>query len=123
MSIENIDRDKKIDSDKKNDNYDIWNELIECVKIFETLNENEAKEYIQNNLLDDIDDIKEEFKKAFKDVPNDSKLKFETLNLLGRLGIYITKDEEEEDEEDYEDIDEIKWNDRLSPIDDIKELP
>lgn len=70
----------------------VWDEFIECVRILEKLNIDEVKDYLYTNCNDDIEMIKEEFEKAFKDVPNNSILKFETLRLLANIGIIIEKE-------------------------------
>jgi len=96
----NISNDVIVDTYSGSNNEDpnkfIWDEFIECVKVLEPLDTQDVKDYLNTHLHDDVEMIKEEFKNAFKDVPDDSKLKFETLNLLARIGIYIEKEKEKE---------------------------
>jgi len=70
----------------------VWDEFIECVKILEKLDKDDVKDYLYTYCNDDIEMIKEEFEKAFKDVPDNSILKFETLRLLANIGIIIEKE-------------------------------
>ena len=70
----------------------VWDEFIECVRILEHLDSDDVKDYIKIHCNDDIEMIIEEYHKAFKDVPNDSILRFETLRLLAIMGIEINKE-------------------------------
>ena len=85
---------------EKNDKDFVWDEFIECVRILEHLDSDDVKDYLKTHCNDDIEMIKDEFKKAFKDVPEDSILRFETLRLLAIMGIIIEKEDKEDKEDD-----------------------
>jgi hypothetical protein len=67
----------------------LWDELIDIVEIIENTDYKKAGAYINIFCEEEKKEIIELFKKEFHSIPNTDRLKFETLNLLGRLGITI----------------------------------
>lgn len=84
--------DFESDDEKKEETKEektIWDDLVELVKKLETLDADNVKKYIDNEMLDEKADLIEAFEKDFSDIDNTDKLKLEVLALLGKLGITI----------------------------------
>jgi hypothetical protein len=72
--------------DKRNEFFD---KLNDCIMSLEDTDYRTVKQYIDLYCAEEKDDIIMQFKKEFRNVPDDNPLKIETLEFLGRLGIIV----------------------------------
>ena len=82
------------EGDCKSDDYEIpeiWRELNEMRDQLRGFDIEIVRNYIDTELKDDVEKIREEFHKQFDDVDNDDDLKTEVMILLGEIGIQINK--------------------------------
>jgi len=70
---------------------EIWRELNEMRDQLRGFDIEIVRNYIDTELKDDVEKIREEFHKQFDDVDNDDDLKTEVMILLGEIGIQINK--------------------------------
>jgi len=70
---------------------EIWRELNEMRDQLRGFDIEIVRNYIDVELKDDVEKIREEFHKQFDDVDNDDDLKTEVMILLGEIGIQINK--------------------------------
>ena len=73
---------------------EIWRELNDMRDQLRGFDIEIVKKYIDTEMKDDVEKIKEEFHKQFDDVDNDDDLKTEVMILLGELRIQINKPKE-----------------------------
>jgi hypothetical protein len=73
---------------------EIWRELNDMRDQLRGFDIEIVKNYIDTELADDVEKIREEFHKQFDDVDNNDDLKLEVMILLGELGIQINKPKE-----------------------------
>ena len=72
--------------------YTLWDELMEMKDILRDLGDIKIiRNYIKENMGEEVDNIVNEFHKQFDDVEEDDDLKIEVLILLAELGITIYK--------------------------------
>lgn len=67
----------------------LWEQLADIVEDIQYTDYKKAEAYINLFCKEEKKEIAELFKKEFSKVPNNSKLKNETLNFLGLLGIKV----------------------------------
>lgn len=78
------------DSDNKQIRNKAMDDLKSCTDTLKTCDYRYVKQYI-NACPKDKDELIETFKHDFKNIPNDDKLKMDTLEFLGNLGITISE--------------------------------
>ena len=69
----------------------IWDIFKEAIKALESLDTNEVKDFIKNNMKRDIEELSDQFDKDFKHIDDSDPLKTEIMILLGRLGVTFYK--------------------------------
>lgn len=82
---------KNLCIERKQNINNIFSELNELRDRLRDYDMKTVKNYIKTNMTDDVENIIKAFHTDFDNVPDNDKLKIETLILLGELGIIIYK--------------------------------
>jgi hypothetical protein len=67
----------------------VWDELKTMRDALSGRPLEQMKQFINENMADDVKDLKKMFKKDFETLPKDDPLRLEVLQTLGELGIII----------------------------------
>ena len=97
--------------------------LADCAEVLEKKDyELVKKSALSEDLEQDRQELIASFKREFKDVPKDSRLRLETLQFLGKLGIVVLETPEnssDDDSDDSEEEREKEYQQLKSELDDI----
>jgi hypothetical protein len=68
---------------------EVWDDLKKMREALSGKPLEQMKQYINETMSDDVEDLKKMFVEDFKDFPKDDPLRMEVLQTLGELGIII----------------------------------